>query len=185
MLRLRAVAPITVLLAVLAVLSVTVPAGAHTALPAAAEVLRTPSVDVRPTVDTVPVDTGALASPVGLSSLLLVAIALGIIAAVGLSIEGARRHPRQALVLALGLLLAIFAFENGVHSVHHGFDAKQYDECTIAAASAHLSAISVDGVLETSVVLIAIDRTADFDPAAPPTRQLEPDQGRAPPLATA
>ncbi|MGH7373260.1 MAG: hypothetical protein ACREJY_03450, partial [Candidatus Rokuibacteriota bacterium] len=89
------------------------------------------------------------------------------------------------LVLALILLLTIFAFENALHSVHHGFDAEQYAECTIVAASAHLSAVSVDGVVETSVVLALAGRTAEPDRSLPSSRPLGPDKGRAPPVPTA
>ena len=160
-------------LTVLAVLAISGPASAHTASPVVAEVLRTSAPEIRPAAES---------GPIGPTFLLLAAIVLGVL---GLGVEGARRHPRRALVLALGLLLAIFAFENGLHSVHHGFDAKQYGECTIAAASAHLSAVSVEGLLEASVVLIATAPTAEFDPAAPPARLLDPHQGRAPPLASA
>ena len=160
-------------LTVLAVLAISGPASAHTASPVVAEVLRTSAPEIRPAAES---------GPIGLTFLLVAAIVLGVL---GLGVEGARRHPRRALVLALGLLLAIFAFENGLHSVHHGFDAKQYGECTIAAASAHLSAVSVEGLLEASVVLIATAPTAEFDPAAPPARLLDPHQGRAPPRAAA
>jgi hypothetical protein len=176
MLRSRAVALIAMSLAVLAVLAATVPAGAHSASPLAAEVLRTSTPDIQPATASAPVDP---VTSVGPWSLLLAAIVLG---ALALGVEGARRHPRRA-VLGLGFLLAILAFENGLHSVHHGFDAKQYNECSIAAASAHLSAVSVEGVLDAFVVLIATPRTAESDLTAPPTRLLEPHQGRAPPLA--
>ena len=165
-------------LAVLAVLGVAGPAVAHTASPVVAEVLRQSAPEIRPAAESGPVDP---VTPVGPSSL-LPAIVLGVL---GLGVEGARRHPRRALVLALGLLLAIFAFENGLHSVHHGFDAKQHGECTIAAASANLSAVPVDGLLEASVVLIATAPTAEFDPAVPTARLLDPHQGRAPPPASA
>src|SRR6188768_383879 len=158
--RLRALALIPMLLAVLAVLATSGPASAHTASPVVAEVLRMSAPEIRPAAESGPIGP---VTPVGPSSLLLAAIVLG-----ALGLESARRHPRRALVLALGLLLAIFAFENGLHSVHHGFDAKQHSECTIAAASANLSAVSVDGLLEASVVLIATAPTAEFDPAAPP-----------------
>lgn len=165
------------LLTVLAVLATSGPASARTASPVVAEVLRMSAPEIRPAAESGPIGP---VTPVGPSSLLLAAIVLG-----ALGLESARRHPRRALVLALGLLLAIFAFENGLHSVHHGFDAKQHGECTIAAASANLSAVSVDGLLEASVVLIATAPTAEFDPAAPPARLLDPHQGRAPPLASA
>ena len=181
MLRPRAVALIAASLAGLAVLAITAPASAHIASPIAAEVLRNSTPGVQPVVASGPADP---VTPVGPSSLLLAAIVLGAIG-ITLGVESARRHPRRALVLVLGLLLAIFAFEDGLHSVHHGFDAKQSSECTIAAASAHLSAVSVDGLVEAAVVLIAAAPAAEADPAAPPTRLLEPHQGRAPPLVTA
>lgn len=102
-----------------------------------------------------------------------------------LAVTVARRRPRRLLVVALVLLLTIFAFENALHSVHHGFDAKQYDECTIAAVSAHLSAVSVDGVAETSVILAVAGLTAEPDLSPRSTRSLGPDRDRAPPLPTA
>jgi hypothetical protein len=175
--RPRAVALIAMSLAGLAVLGAAAPAGAHTAAPVVIEVLRTSAPDLPPVGAPDPV------SPVDPASLLLPAIVLG--ALVGLGIEGARRHPRRALVVGLGLLLVIFAFEDGLHSVHHGFDAKQYDECTIAAASAHLSALSVDSVLATSVVQVATEGAVESDSASPLLRLLDPHQGRAPPLAAA
>jgi hypothetical protein len=102
-----------------------------------------------------------------------------------LAVTAARRSPRRALVLALVLLLTIFTFENALHSVHHGFDAKQYDECTIAAAAAHLSAVSVDGVVETSVILALAGRTAEPNLSLPSSRSLGSNRGRAPPVPTA
>ena len=177
MLGSRGVALITASLAVLAVLAITVPAGAHSASPSAAEVLR----GIQPAVASASADP---VTSVGPSAVLLAAIVLGAIG-ITLGVASARRHPRRVLVLVLGLLLAIFVFEDGLHSVHHGFDPKQSSECAIAAASAHLSAVSIDGVVEAAVVLIAAAPAVEADPAAPPTRLLEPHQGRAPPLATA
>jgi hypothetical protein len=97
----------------------------------------------------------------------------------------AQRRPRRLLVLALVLLLTIFAFENALHSVHHGFDAKQYDECTIAAAAAHLSAVSIDGIVETSAILAVAGKPAEPDLSAPASRPLGPHRGRAPPVPAA
>ena len=36
-----------------------------------------------------------------------------------------RRRPRRTLVLCLALLLTLFAFENALHSVHHGLDDRR------------------------------------------------------------
>src|SRR4030095_23951 len=102
MLRPRALALIALSLAVIAVLAVTVPAGAHTSSPVAAEVLRTSALEVQPAVATAPADPVA---PVGPSSLLLAAIVLAALGSLGLGIEAARRHPRRAIVPGLGLAL--------------------------------------------------------------------------------
>jgi hypothetical protein len=170
---------LVVSLALLAVLAAAVPASAHTVQNIVAPAL--PAPDLPPALPAVAVDPGSLASPGDpswpLAGALLLSLALGL--------AGARRRPRRALVLALVVLLTLFAFENALHSVHHGFDAKQRNECTIAAAAANLSAISVDGVPETSAILIPSERAAEPDLAPPPTRLLEPDQGRAPPFPTA
>lgn len=173
-------------LAVVALLGATVPAGAHTASPGAVPVAVAggTSVGAEMLRTSAPESPLAASALIDRSPLLLVAIMLGAIG-IRLGIDGARRHPRRALLLLLALLLAGFTFEDGLHSVHHGFDAKQYGECPIAAASAHLSAVSVDGVLAMAVTLMPTGAAAVSDPASPPARLLEPHPGRAPPLAAA
>src|SRR5687768_749326 len=42
--------------------------------------------------------------------------------------------PRRAVALALVLLLALFAVESGVHSVHHLADQQGAAQCVVAAA---------------------------------------------------
>lgn len=174
--RSRTFALIGLLLAVLAALATPAPAVAHPVTPVA------PTPDL-PTAD---VAVAPAPAPADLRGPESAVVPTWVIAGVLLlAVTTARRSPRRALVLALVLLLTIFAFENALHSVHHGFDAKQYDECTIAAASAHLSAVSVDGVVETSVVLALAGRTAEPDLSLPSSRPLGPDQGRAPPFPAA
>lgn len=95
----------------------------------------------------------------------------------------AGRGPRRAVVLTLALLLCVFAFENALHSVHHGFDAKQQEECTVAAASAHLAAVQIDDPGLSSVALPVVGQADATSPASAPIRFLSPDQGRAPPFA--
>jgi hypothetical protein len=110
-------------------------------------------------------------------------VAAGALVLVGL-IAVARRRPRRVLATSLVLLLTVFVFENALHSVHHGFDPKQHDECAVAAAAAQLTAVPVDGIVETAVDL-AITGTA-VEPALsfPSIRRLGPDQDRAPPVPT-
>src|SRR4029453_9085267 len=64
----------------------------------------------------------------------------------GLAALGARR-PRRALGLALILLLAVFAFERGVHSVHHLSDPARGEHCGVASASQHVSGTEVTAVM--------------------------------------
>ena len=46
------------------------------------------------------------------------------------------RRPRRAAALALVLVLAVFAFEDGLHSVHHGLDQTQASSCPVARPAA-------------------------------------------------
>src|SRR5262249_52148188 len=92
---------------------------------------------------------------------------------------GARR-PRRALGLALILLLAVFAFESGVHSVHHLADPAHGDHCAVAGASQHVSGTEVPAVLVPESLPQA---PHDVALAAPTARVqlIGPEQGRAPP----
>ena len=85
--------------------------------------------------------------------------------------------------MTLALLLCVFAFENALHSVHHGFGPQQREVCTVAAASAHLAAVQVDDLGLSSVVLPVTGRAEAAPPTSVLTRFLSPDQGRAPPSA--
>jgi hypothetical protein len=178
--RSRTFALIVLLLAVFAALATPAPAVAHPVTPIASTPdLPTADVAVPPAPAPADIrDPGRGPESAGVPTWVIAGALL-------LAVTAARRSPRRALVLALVLLLTIFAFENALHSVHHGFDAEQYAECTIAAASAHLSAVSVDGVVETSVVLALAGRTAEPDLSLRSSRPLGPDKGRAPPVPTA
>ena len=92
------------------------------------------------------------------------------------------RRPRRTLVFALALILGIFAFESGLHSVHHGFDPKP-ERCPLAAASQHLTAVTIDETLTAAVALPLVRVAIETTTTAPPARFLRPDQGRAPPSA--
>jgi hypothetical protein len=92
-------------------------------------------------------------------------------------------RPRTAAALALVLLLAVFAFEDGLHSVHHGIDQAQASACPVAAAGAHLSATPVDGVAPCDVILPVVSLTVETSPSEPITPLASPEQGRAPPCS--
>ena len=93
-------------------------------------------------------------------------------------------RPRRTIALTLVLLLAIFAFEDAVHSVHHGFDQATASSCTVAAVGAQLSATSADGADVCEVILAIVALAAPPRVAAPITRPASPDRGRAPPPVT-
>jgi len=154
----------------LALLALAGPAAAHVVSPTApAVVLPAPEA-----LAIIPVLTAAPAPP---------ALPWYLPAALALVAGALWRRPRGALAVALTLLLCVFAFEHALHSVHHGFDPRQQEECTVAAASAHLAAVQVDDHGLSSVVLAVIGRPDAAPLASAPTRFLSPDQGRAPPSA--
>jgi len=158
------------LLLALAVLAIAGPALAHVPAPAPSAAI----IEAAPAPAIVPI-LGAIPVAPALPWYLVAGLAL-----VALT---AWRSPRRALVLTLAVLLCVFAFENALHSVHHGFDPKQQEECTVAAASAHLAAVQVDDPGVASVMLPVVGRAEAASPASTPTRFLSPDQGRAPPSA--
>ncbi len=94
-------------------------------------------------------------------------------------------RPRRALVLALILLLAIFAYESGLHSVHHGFDPARAETCASAAASTNVAAVASDASPTAEVLFPLLPGSLDPANAAPLVRFLCPDQGRAPPAPSA
>jgi hypothetical protein len=160
---------VTVLLA-LALLAIAGPAAAHL-MPSAAPSAVLPAMEPPATI---PVLSAAPAPPT---------LPWYLPAALALTALTAWYRPRRALVVTLALLLCVFAFENALHSVHHGFDPKQQEECTVAAASAHLAAVQVDDPGLSSGMLPIVGRAETAPPASTPTRFLSPDQGRAPPSA--
>jgi hypothetical protein len=106
---------------------------------------------------------------------------LGMLGAVGM----AWRRPRRALALAIVLVLAVFAFEDGVHSAHHVGDQHHAASCPVASASAHLSATAIDIGCNLDVGLPTAGDALERAAPAPVSRPLCPQQGRAPPSASA
>ena len=174
----RTIVLIGVLLAAVALLAATGPAMAHSSAPIIEPVRPTAEA---PILSVSPSPVPAVAAPAD-SSGFTPWIAAGALVLAGAAL---RRRPRRILVLCLALLLTLFAFENALHSVHHGLDPKQADACAIATASAHLSAVAVDAIVETSIVLAAAGHAAEPDLSTLPARWHGPDQGRAPPAPAA
>jgi hypothetical protein len=90
---------------------------------------------------------------------------------------------RRSVVAPLIALLAVFAFEAGVHSVHHLGEQDAAARCIVAAASLNFS-----GTVAAPVTLGAPAATDDAGPLLEPERLPQglalPDQGRAPPFCS-
>jgi fumarate reductase subunit D len=160
------------LLLTLALLAIAGPAAAHAPTPAASV---TAILPVAEAPEPIPILTAAPAAPT-LSWYLPAALALAALIA--------WRGPRRAVIVTLVLLLCVFAFEDALHSVHHGFDSQQREACAVAAASANLTAVQVDDPGLSSLVLPVVGPPVADPATSGPTRFLSPDQGRAPPSAT-
>jgi hypothetical protein len=93
------------------------------------------------------------------------------------------RRPRRALALAIVLILGLFAFENGLHSVHHLGDVRSEGACSVAAATVHLAGTLVDGTTQAHLVLTPPEHVVPQRPLAFESSCLAAHQGRAPPIS--
>jgi hypothetical protein len=93
------------------------------------------------------------------------------------------RRPRRALALAIVLILGLFAFENGVHSVHHINDLQSGAACSVAAATVHVAGTPVDGTTAELLILPSQERLVLQQQPNFEALSLAVHQGRAPPLA--
>jgi hypothetical protein len=89
--------------------------------------------------------------------------------------------PRRAVAFALVLLLALFAVESGVHSVHHLADQQGAAQCVVAAASAHVHGLSLDAPVDALWLPTPVGTVVVADPTRPGARLVRSDEGRAPP----
>src|SRR5262245_50396441 len=96
----------------------------------------------------------------------------------------APRRARRVIVVTLVVLLSVLAFENGLHSVHHGLDERRLPSCPLAAASSHLSATPVEDIAAAELILDVVAAAPERSQPDVAVRALSPHQGRAPPSAT-
>lgn len=104
-------------------------------------------------------------------------LALLVLAAVLVGVVWSRRATAGLLIV----LLAVFVFETGLHSVHHLGEKRDAPRCVIESAASHLG-----GVVGGPMSLEGPGETAELppclEPATPPRPSLHPDRGRAPPF---
>ncbi|HXJ80756.1 MAG TPA: hypothetical protein VMS64_19025 [Candidatus Methylomirabilis sp.] len=93
------------------------------------------------------------------------------------------RRPRRVLVFALVMVLGLFAYETGLHSMHHGLDPDAR-RCPVAAAALHVGGVVADAMPTGAVSLPQVPVAIQTATAALPSSCLNPDQGRAPPSET-
>jgi hypothetical protein len=92
---------------------------------------------------------------------------------------GGRRSPRRAVTLGIAVLLALLAFESGVHAVHHLDNPGAH--CAVASASVHVPGAEFAPLDAGPILRVATDPLPVVEPSALPARFIRPDEGRAPP----
>ena len=99
------------------------------------------------------------------------------------ALAGAWR-PRRAFALSLVLVVAVLAFEAGLHSTHHLGQADE-SRCVVAGVAAQLSADLVDTAFDTPPAPVLETPVSTPAPPAVAARIVAPDAGRAPPAFSA
>lgn len=164
-------------LVALGLLASPVPSWAHSGTEWLSDEIVTPKADTPPTSESSSLFTLRAAPPSpGLSWPVL--LGAFILVAIG------RPRARRALAIAIVLLLALFAFEDGIHSVHHLLDRSQA-KCTVAVAAAHLNATTADDGGVADVILPAPAVATEIAQPDPVALFPSPVQGRAPPIVAA
>ena len=95
-------------------------------------------------------------------------------------LTGIAWRPRTAVAVLTIAVVAVFAFEGQLHSVHHLGD-RSGSHCVTAGVSGHLSSTTVDYV---AVELRPVASSGHVTPSSPdllPSSSPRPAQGRAPP----
>jgi hypothetical protein len=173
----RSVLTTLLLLGAVAVLGVVAPARAHVAERA--------SIDTSVAIVDLDAERVAPASPAPVGSVVTAARTSSAVSWLPLLIlttsliAGCRSRRRVAGLLIA--LLAVLAFEVGLHSVHHLGEPPEAARCVVETVSSNLS-----GAAGEPMSVVAPASTADLAPhldsLAPPRHLPRPDRGRGPPV---
>ena len=92
---------------------------------------------------------------------------------------------RRLVAVTLVAIVALLAFETGVHSTHHLGTPDDSVHCAVAWMSAQLSADVVDATVDAAPALAPEAIALPLAPPALAERAIAPDAGRAPPALSA
>ena len=155
-----------------ALLTTGVPAWAHTRAP----IVPVPAPSAPAFVPSLETFTAAAPEPS------LPWVALLLLGAVGIAAVSRRR---QLMAVTLVAIVALLAFETGVHSTHHLGKPDDSAHCAVAWMSAQLSADVVDATVDAAPTLAPEATVSLLAPPALAERAIAPDAGRAPPALSA
>jgi hypothetical protein len=89
----------------------------------------------------------------------------------------------RVTALALVGALGIFAFADGVHSVHHLPDHDAASRCALAAASSNVQGVNLDHLPTVLPLLLCRIAREEQDPTAPVLQPVWAATGRSPPFS--
>jgi hypothetical protein len=105
----------------------------------------------------------------------------GVLCLVALAVIAMIARRRRPLGVLLTTVLAILAFEAGLHSVHHLGERHALAPCTIASASGHLVATEMDALAFDPPTSPAFERLHRLSWMAPVPRAIDAHESRGPP----
>jgi len=140
----------------------------------------TEDAPLRPALQMRQVAAGSLSVPAAVAD--PQAVVWSLLAVLLVTIVAMSRRRRVLVTSGLVALLVVFAFEEAVHSVHHGLGSAEAKGCAVAAASAHVTGTTVGSVTATDLVPPpAEEQRLESNLARPYVSYRSPVQERAPP----
>jgi hypothetical protein len=109
----------------------------------------------------------------------------GYLVAVALLVLAVAWRPRRVVALGLIAIMAVLAFEIGVHTGHHLGKSEDAAHCRVAAASAKLTADHADATVDVPRTLLVAPAVAVPAPPVVVAATVAPHAGRAPPALAA
>ncbi len=95
------------------------------------------------------------------------------------------RAPRRVAAVAFAMLIAVLAFETGVHAVHHLGDRHAASHCAVASVAPHVGGTTDAPSTCTPSLDVNADAVVVADGVVLLARSLGPSPGRAPPALPA